>query len=127
MVDPEDIFVGIAIESINLVARPTEGDGQMYWGYLCCAGKIFSPKDEQLLDYGELCVKNDSVGVLLEFDANQAQLTFYRNKKCLGLAFSGIPCGTYYPAVTLFYSGVKVSLNSNVPVPVKSNLSGHNH
>lgn len=127
MVDPEDIFVGVAMQSVNLLVRPTEGKGQMYWGYICCAAKIFSPLDKQLVNYGELCTKNDSVGVLLEFDADKAQLTFYRNKKCLGLAFAEMPCSTYYPAATLYYSGVKVSLNASVSVPVKSDLSGHNH
>ena len=121
MIDLEDIFIGISAHDINLLVKPTES-GQMYWGYICCAGKIFSPKDEATLDYGEMCTINDYIGVLLEFDTDQARLTFYRNKKSLGVAFTGIPNGVYYPATTLFYSGVKVTLNTNVSVPVENSL-----
>lgn len=111
MIDLEDIFIGIATHDINLIIKPTEG-GQQYWGYICCAGKIFSPKEDSTLDYGEMCTINDTIGVLLEFYPDQAQLTFYRNKKNLGVAFVGIPLNTYYPACTLFYSGVRVTLNT---------------
>ncbi len=78
MIDLEDIFVGIAAHDINLVAKPAEG--QAYWGYICCAAKAFSPKEEQAIDYGEMCTLNDVIGVLLEFSGDLAQLTFYRNK-----------------------------------------------
>ncbi len=121
MIDLEDIFIGVATHDINLVVKPTEG-AQQYWGYICCAGKIFCPKEDQTLDYGEMCTINDTIGVLLEFDTDGAELTFYRNKKSLGVAFTGIPPGVYYPAATLFYSGVKVTLNTNVPVPVENSL-----
>lgn len=122
MVDPEDIFVGICTEGANLLVHPTQGEEQMYWGYICCSGKLFSPKTEKQISYGEMCIKGDIVGVLLEFDSNHAQLTFYRNKKNLGLAFAEIPSGIYYPAVTMYYNGVQVSLNTNLAVPVTNNL-----
>lgn len=78
MIDLEDIFIGIAFKDINLFAKPTEG--QIYWGYICCAAKIFSPKEDQVTEYGEMCTMNDMVGVLLDFQGDQAQLTFYRNR-----------------------------------------------
>ena len=52
MVDPEDIFIGIATESINMIVKPTEGGGQNYWGYICCGKKKFSPRDENQPNYG---------------------------------------------------------------------------
>jgi len=78
MIDLEDIFLGIATRDASLIAKPTEG--LAYWGYICCAGKIFSPKEDQMIEYGEMCTINDVIGVLLEFNGDQAQLTFYRNK-----------------------------------------------
>lgn len=85
MIDLEDIFVGIAVRDVNIAAKPTEG--QTYWGYICCAAKVFSPKDEQPMDYGEMCTINDVIGVLLEFANDQAQLTFYRNKVSAGSVY----------------------------------------
>jgi len=78
MIEADDIFLGVAARDINLSTKPCEG--LTYWGYVCCAAKAFSPKDEQMFSYGEMCAINDVVGVLLEFDRDQAQLSFYRNK-----------------------------------------------
>ena len=78
MIDVEDIFIGIATKDINLLAKPTEG--QPFWGYICCAGKIFSPKEEQVIDYGEMCTINDVIGVLFELNNGFGQLSFYRNR-----------------------------------------------
>jgi hypothetical protein len=78
MIEAEDIFLGVATRDVNLCAKP--GEGLNYWGYVCCAAKAFSPRDETSFNYGEMCAINDVVGVLLEFDRDQAQLSFYRNK-----------------------------------------------
>ena len=78
MIDLEDILIGIATKDTNLLVKPTEG--QPFWGYICCAGKIFSPKEEQTVDYGEMCTINDYIGVLLDFNNGLGQLSFYRNK-----------------------------------------------
>ena len=34
----------------------------------------------QTAEYGEICVSSDVVGVLLEFDANDVSMTFFKNK-----------------------------------------------
>lgn len=36
-------------------------------------------REEGSVAYGETCVKKDKVGVLLEFTASEAKLSFYRN------------------------------------------------
>ena len=38
-------------------------------------------------------------------------------QKSLGTAFEGIPPGTYYPAVCLYYGEVQVTLNPKAKIP----------
>jgi len=76
-VESEDIIVGIAGRDIDFYLHPTEG--LLFWGFICCAGKKIGFGEEST-KYGEICVKGDKIGVLLEFDKSEARLTFYRNK-----------------------------------------------
>ena len=47
--------------------------------------------------YGSSYTTNDVIGVA--FDATAGSLTYYKNGASQGVAFSGLPAGTYYPAV----------------------------
>ena len=123
MIDPNDIMIGIAAKNIDMIGQPIANKDKAYWGYICCVGKKFSSTDELPMNYGELCGKNDFIGVLLEFSDTHAQLTFYRNKKNLGVAYSDIPLGIYCPAATMYYTGVQISLITNVFAPVEKKLS----
>ncbi len=38
----------------------------------------------------------------------------------MGVAFASIPLDVYYPAVTMYYNGVKVTLNPNAELPPAS-------
>lgn len=124
MVESEDVHVGIAQKEVNLYSKPVEG--MPFWGYVCGAARKVGQKaeDESATAYGEVCAAGDNIGVLLEFTETEGQVSFYRNKKCLGVAYSGLPLATYYPAACLYYSSVRVTLVSNVPVPVASSKSG---
>lgn len=75
---------------------------------------------EESNNYGEPCVLHDKVGVLLEFEKTEAKLTFYRNKVSMGVAFANIPLDQYYPVATMYYNGVKVTLNPNADMPPPS-------
>ncbi len=78
--DAEDVIIGVAFKEVNLLARPAEGCP--FWGYICAAAKKIGPKvdEEAPVEYGEVCSANDAIGVLIEFDSNEAQISFYRNK-----------------------------------------------
>lgn len=69
--------MGVALDNVNLYMNPSEG--LPYYGYICCAGKKISDA-EGSVPFGEVCVKQDKVGVLLEFTAKEGKLSFYRNK-----------------------------------------------
>ena len=75
--DSEDLTVGITLRNIDLYAHPSYG--QTYYGYICGAGKKLS-NSEEATSYGECCVKDDKIGILLEFGHKDAKLTFYRNR-----------------------------------------------
>ncbi len=53
--------------------------GKVYNSYR--AYKLWPGKGaSQTAEYGEICVASDVVGVLLEFDNNDASVTFFKNK-----------------------------------------------
>ncbi|CAD8175890.1 unnamed protein product [Paramecium octaurelia] len=112
-VDEEDIFIGIARKEIDLYTQPTT-TGHFY-GYICLCAKKFGA-DGQIQDYGYSAVQNDTIGVLLEFRSGLGTLSFYRNGVKCGEAFSNLT-GTFYPALSMFYGEVQVTLDSKSPLP----------
>jgi hypothetical protein len=60
---------------------------------------------------------NDIVGVLLEFKKEGLQVTFYKNKIFLGVAYSKIPENYFYPAVSLGIAGSKVQISNQIDYP----------
>jgi Kip1 ubiquitination-promoting complex protein 1 len=51
--------------------------------------------------YGESWAAGDVIGTLIDFD--EREITFYRNEKCLGVAFKKIKVGpnmAYFPAIS---------------------------
>ena len=59
----------------------------------------------------------DTIGVLLEFKQGKGEITYYRNGQNLGVAFTNIPPGTYYPGVNLYYGEIQVTLNPKPKAP----------
>jgi hypothetical protein len=70
-------MVGIANRDIDFYMHPS--DGLLFWGYICCAAKKIGFGEESS-KYGEISVKGDKIGVLLEYEKSEAKLTFYRNR-----------------------------------------------
>ena len=80
LVDPEDIYIGIAKNNIGLYTRATESG--WFWGWICAAGRKFesTPVGNQSSQFGEMCKIGDVIGLLLEFNNGIGSLSFYRNK-----------------------------------------------
>ena len=61
---------------------------------------------------------NDIVGVLLEFKKEGLEIKFYKNKKCLGVAYSKIKNDKiFYPAISLGLIGSKVQISNLIDFP----------
>ena len=73
---------------------------------------------EDTEDYGEICTINDKIGVLFESKNDGIYISFYRNKKNLGVAFSKLPnSNKYYPTVEMGLCGSKVQINNDIDFP----------
>lgn len=80
--------------------------------------KIINDKEEKR-DYGsEPVAINDIIGVLFEFKKDGVELSFYKNKIWLGVAFSKLYRNDiYFPTVFLGYLGSKVQISNQIDFP----------
>ena len=61
---------------------------------------------------------NDIVGVLLEFKKEGLEISFYKNKICLGIAYNKIKSDKiFYPAVSLGIAGSKIQISNQIDFP----------
>ena len=61
---------------------------------------------------------NDIVGVLLEFKKEGLEISFYKNKICLGVAYSKIKNDKiFFPAISLGLEGSKVQISNQIDFP----------
>ena len=60
---------------------------------------------------------NDIVGVMLVFKKEGLDISFYKNKMFLGLAYTKIPENVFYPAVSLGIAGSKVQISNQIDFP----------
>ncbi len=61
---------------------------------------------------------NDIIGVLFEFKKEGLEISFYKNKICLGVAFSKIYCDKlFFPVVKLGIAGSKVQISNQIEFP----------
>jgi len=88
-------------------------DSGKFYGWICTGGrKIFPsvPNGTTITkEYGgnENYAKiGDTLGVIFEFKNNLGFLSFLRNGNPLGICFSNIPFGQYYPCAYLYYGEV---------------------
>jgi hypothetical protein len=78
----------------------------------------FSNNGENMEDYGEVCNINDKIGVLFECKNDGIYISFYLNKKNLGIAYEKLPKNmTYFPTVEMGLCGSKIQINNNVDFP----------
>ena len=61
---------------------------------------------------------NDIVGILLEYKKDGLEISFYKNKICLGIAFNKIKSDKiFYPAIILGIAGSKVQISNQIDFP----------
>ena len=61
---------------------------------------------------------NDIIGVLFEFKKEGLEISFYKNKICLGVAFNKIYNErVFFPAVSLGIAGSKVQISNQIDFP----------
>ena len=80
--------------------------------------KFLDSGEEILEDYGEICNINDNIGVLFDCKYDGVYISFYRNKKCLGVAYEKLPKDiNYYPTVQLGFCGSKIKITNEIDFP----------
>ena len=98
-------------------------DIQTFYGYILSDMKktiiTFGERDqEDMKDYGEMCNINDKVGVLFDCRDDGVYISFYRNKKYLGIAFDKLPKDImYYPTAEMGLCGSKIQIYNDVDFP----------
>ena len=78
----------------------------------------FGDGGENLEDYGQVCCINDKIGVLYDCKNDGVYISFYLNKKNLGIAFEKLPNNLiYFPTVEMGLFGSKLQINNDVDFP----------
>ena len=72
---------------------------------------------EEMSDYGEMCNINDKIGVLFDCKDDFVYISFYRNKKNLGIAFKLPKNIIYFPTVEMGLCGSKIQIYNDVDFP----------
>ena len=95
---------------------------QTFYGFILSDRKkmkfSFPKREENCEDYGEVCNINDKIGVLFDCKNDGIDITFYRNKKNLGIAFEKLPTNfKYFPTVEMGLCGSKIQLNNYFDFP----------
>ena len=73
---------------------------------------------ENMNDYGEMCSINDTIGILYDCRDDGVYISFYRNKKYLGVAFEKLPKDlTYFPVIEMGLCGSKIQITNEVDFP----------
>ena len=69
-------------------------------------------------DYGEVCLINDNIGILYDCKEDGVYISFYRNKKKLGIAFNKLNKElTYFPAIEMGLCGSKIQIFNDLDFP----------
>ena len=123
LTDPmiRSVVVGLAIKTDekNLFSYYMN----IFYGFILSDMKkteiIFSPREqENINDYGEVCSINDNIGVLYDCRDDGVYISFYRNKKYLGIAFEKLPKEfTYFPVVEMGLCGSKIQITNDIDFP----------
>ena len=97
-------------------------DIQKFYGFILSDMKKtivnLSNNGENIEDYGEVCNINDKIGVLFDCKNDGISISFYLNKKNLGIAYDKLPKNVmYFPTVEMGLCGSKIQINNNVDFP----------
>ena len=80
--------------------------------------KFHDKMQEYLGDYGEMCSINDTVGVLYDCKEDGVNISFYKNKKNMGIAFNKLSKDDiYFPSVEMGLCGSKIQISNDLDFP----------
>ena len=96
-------------------------EASSFYGYVLSDMQKISVVNEkqEKKDYNKSPVGiNDIIGVLFEFKKEGLEISFYKNKICLGVAFSKIYCDKlFFPVVKMGIAGSKVQISNQIEFP----------
>ena len=101
-------MVGVAKTAFNAASPVANGSFQRPWGWVYDIGtgcKCHSGKREP---YADAASQNDKIGVLCDLD--KGELTFFKNKVNLGVAFSGLRGFQVAPVVEIVTAHDRVKI-----------------
>ena len=122
LTDPmiRSVIIGYAIkkDEINLYSNEIK----TFYGFILSDMKKiivnYPGGKENCEDYGEVCNINDKIGVLFDYKDDGIFISFFRNKKHLGIAFEKLPNNVkYFPTVQMGLCGSKIQLNNDLDFP----------
>ena len=118
----KSVIIGVAVKrDPNSL---TASDVRNFYGHILSdAKKIQSASGKQEINnFGECCGINDIFGVLVEFKENKVEVSFYKNKIKMGMAFGNLAMDRYFPAVCLGLMGTKVRISGEIEFPEEDEL-----
>jgi hypothetical protein len=96
-------------------------DVNNFYGYILSDMQKISTRNgkEEKKEYSkEQIAINDIIGVLFEFKKEGLEISFYKNKICLGVAFNKIYNEkVFFPAVSLGIAGSKIQISNQIDFP----------
>ena len=123
MTDPmlRSIVVGFGIKTNekNLFSN----EMKRFYGFILSDMKkieiVFGEEDnENIIDYGEICSINDIIGVMYDCLEDGVYISFYKNRKFLGIAFEKLSKDElYFPAIEMGLCGSKIQINNDIDFP----------
>jgi len=115
----KSVIVGLATKKNQKDIFSYEANS--FYGYILSDMQKISIVNEkqEKKDYNKTPVGiNDIIGVLFEFKKEGLEISFYKNKICLGVAFSKIYCDKlFFPVVKLGLVGSKVQISNQIEFP----------
>ena len=102
----DDVKCGMGIVGANYIAETSANDrvfGQLSDGYAYLSDNGKKANNDSATTYGDQWNNGSTAGCA--FDADNGTIEFYKNGVSQGVAFTGIPAGSYYLAVGLSKGG----------------------
>lgn len=103
----QNLNLGVGTSAAPLQGRI--GDTVDGWSYWMGGGITYRVNNGASIPYGSTFGTGTVVGVALDLDART--LTFYNNGVSQGVAFTGLPAGTYFPMLSLYQNTSSMQAN----------------
>lgn len=121
LTDPIARSVMVGVSTKRNPSDINDNSIKSYYGYIVSDSKktsYYNGKEEDFDYCKETATINDIIGCLFEFKKDGVEISFYKNKICLGVAFSQVDATkTYFPMVCLGLVGTKVQISNQIDFP----------